>query len=162
MSQILKFFVILLFVISLFSCQSLETSLTENEKAEIKDKIKQLSNQLVETWNNKEYERYMNCYLNSDQFTFAANGKITRSWSTFSERVKASADIYTKAEVNIDEQYIDIIDRNVAIVSETFDWTATDTSGKEEKMHGTYTTVYIKRGGEWKVIYVAESFPGEF
>ena len=60
------------------------------------------------------------------------------------------------------EQYIDIIERDLVIVTELFDWSAIYESGNEENMQGTYSTIYAKRDNIWIIIYVAESFPGEF
>ena len=158
----LKISVVLLILSSLLSCQNIETPLTEAEKSDIKQEIEQLSIALFESWNNQEYDRYLNYYLNSEEYTFAANGFVVRSWHAFYDTVKAHTVLYSRAEAKTIERYIDIIDRNFVIVTQTFDWDATLKSGGEEKMIGTYTTVYVKRDGVWKIINTSESFPGQF
>ena len=162
MLKTIKYFLVLIILVSLFSCKSEMEPLTEGEKTEITTQIKQLSSELFDSWNKAEYERYMNYYSKNDCFTFAANGKITRTWSAFSDMVQAHTNPLRKSEVKVFKQYIDIIERDLVIVSELFDWSATYESGKEEYMQGTYTTIYAKHDNKWKIIYVAESFPGEF
>ena len=162
MLKSLKFFVVLIYLVSLISCKSEMKPLTEAEKTEITNQIKQLSTELLDSWNKAEYNQYLNYYSNSDVFTFAANGKITRTWSAFSDTVASHTNPLKKSEVKVLKQYIDIIKRDLVIVTELFDWSATYKSDQEEYMRGTYTTIYAKSKNKWKIIYVAESFPGEF
>ncbi len=162
MIAILKYSLILTFVILLLSCQSKIVPLTETEKTEIENQVKQLASELFDSWNSAEYAQYLNYYSNNNEFTFAANGNITRSWLAFSDTVKVHTDPLEKSKVEVVNQHIDIIERNLVIVTELFDWSAIYKSGKQENMRGTYTTIYSKRNKEWKIIYVAESFPGEF
>ena len=162
MLKIIEYFTIIAIIVTLFACKSEIEDLTEVEKKEITIQIKQLSSDLFDSWNKAEYYRYMNYYSRSDAFTFAANGNITRTWSAFSDTVKAHTNPLKKSEVKVLKQYIDIIERNIVIVTEFFDWSAIYKSDKVENMQGTYTTIYAKRNNEWKIIYVAESFPGEF
>jgi ketosteroid isomerase-like protein len=162
MLKIIEYFTIIAIIVTLFACKSEIEDLTEAEKKEITIQIKQLSSDLFDSWNKAEYYRYMNYYSRSDAFTFAANGNITRTWSAFSDTVKAHTNPLKKSEVKVLKQYIDIIERNIVIVTEFFDWSAIYKSDKVENMQGTYTTIYAKRNNEWKIIYVAESFPGEF
>lgn len=162
MLELLKYSSILIIIILLFSCQSEISPLSEAEKVEIDNKIKKLSSELFDSWNKADYAQYLNYYSNSNEFTFAANGNITRSWLAFSDTVKAHTDPLEKSKVEVINQHIDIIERNLVIVTELFDWSAIYKSGKQENMRGTYTTIYAKRNQEWKIIYVAESFPGEF
>ena len=162
MVKIFNYFTILVIIISLFSCKSEIDPLTESEKKEITNQIKQLSSELFDSWNNAEYDRYLNYYSKSDEFTFAANGNITRTWSAFSDTVKTHTNPLRKSEVKVLKQYIDIIERNIVIVTDFFEWSAVYKTNKVENMRGTYTTIYAKSNNEWKIIYVAESFPGEF
>ena len=106
MIEILKYSLILTFVILLLSCQPENESLTETEKAEIEDQIKQLASELFDSWNKAEYAQYLNYYSNSNEFTFAANGKITRSWLAFSDTVKAHTDPLENSKVEVINQYI--------------------------------------------------------
>ena len=162
MRKTLNFFVVLIILVSIFSCKSKMEPLTDSEKTEIAKQIKQLSSELFDSWNKAEYVRYMNYYSKSDVFTFAANGKITRTWFAFSDTVKAHTKPLKSSQVKVLEQYIDIIERDLVIVTELFDWSAIYESGNEENMQGTYSTIYAKRDNIWIIIYVAESFPGEF
>lgn len=162
MLKAIKYLLVLIILGSFFSCKSEMKPLTEDGKKEIYSQIKKLSSELFDSWNKAEYDRYMNYYSRNDHFTFAANGKITRTWSAFSDTVKVHTYPLRKSEVKVLKQYIDIIERDLVIVTELFDWSAIYKSDKVENMRGTYTTIYAKRNDEWKIIYVAESFPGEF
>ena len=162
MLKAIKYLLVLIILGSFFSCKSEMKPLTEDGKKEIYSQIKKLSSELFDSWNKAEYDRYMNYYSRNDHFTFAANGKITRTWSAFSDTVKVHTYPLRKSEVKVLKQYIDIIERDLVIVTELFDWSATYVSDKKEYMRGTYTTLYAKRENIWKIIYVAESFPGEF
>ena len=143
-------------------CQNNKSLLSEAEKNQIRQEIEKLSLALFDSWNKRDYDSYLNYYLNSDEFTFAANGFVVRSWQAFSDTVKAHTALYNRAEAKTIKRYIDIIDRDIVILTQTFDWDATLISGEDEKMMGTYTTVYVKREGEWKITNTSESFPGQF
>ena len=60
-----------------------------------------------------------------------------------------------------DEIYVDVLDSDLGVVTSTFDWSAIDTAGNPQQLHGTYTTLMARTEDGWKVINVSESFPME-
>ena len=153
---------LILALILTLGCQVNKSPLSEADKNKIKQEIEKLSIALFESWNNGDYDEYLNYYLNSDEYTFAANGFVVRSWQAFSDTVKAHIALYERAEAKTIKRYIEILAPDIVILIQTFDWDAIQKSGQIEKMIGTYTTVYVKRDGEWKIINTSESFPGQF
>ena len=152
----------LLILILLFSCQDFNSPLTDSEKNKIIQDIDQLSEELWDAWNSRDYAKYMDYYLNSDDYTFAANGYIVRGWDTFYDTVNVHVAYYNRAEVKTIKKYIDVIDRDFVIVHQLYSWDANLIQGGEEKMNCTYTTVYIRQNGEWKIWSTSESCPGQF
>ena len=130
MTQLLKLGVILLILSTLLNCNNSNLAMTEEEKKVIRNEIEQLSSVLFESWNSQDFDRYLNYYLNSEEYTFAANGNVTRSWSAFSDTVRAHTVLYSRAEAKTLKRYIDILDRNVVILTQTFNWDATLKSGE--------------------------------
>jgi uncharacterized protein (TIGR02246 family) len=150
-------------LICLGSCENrINNELTEQEKQHIIQEIDQLSEELWEAWNSRDYAKYMDYYVNRGDYTFAANGFIVRGWDTFYDTVNVHTAYYSRAEVKTVRKYIDVINRDVVIVHQLYDWDATYKQGGEEKLTCTYTTIYVRIDGEWKIISTSESCPGQF
>ncbi len=55
--------------------------------------------------------------------------------------------------------HIQALAPHVAVVTTTFDFAATDTTGAPIAVNGTSSTVWLQADGEWKIVNTAETFP---
>jgi uncharacterized protein (TIGR02246 family) len=144
---------------ALGGCQPTTPSLSQEQHAEVTDSLTQLVHRLAETWNAGEEEAYLDCYLPDSTFTFAANGSVTRGWTAFADTVRANRAGLAESTVTYDRIYVDVLDYDHGVVTATFDWSAVDTAGVHQRLHGAYTTLMSRTKDGWRVINVAESFP---
>jgi ketosteroid isomerase-like protein len=141
------------------ACRSTPPSLSHEQRTEVADSLRDLAHRLADTWNAGEEEAYLDCYLADSTFTFAANGAITRGWLVFADTVRAHRGMLATSTVTYDEMFVDVLGADHGVVTATFHWASVDTSGVEQRLRGTYTTLMSRTGDGWKVINVAESFP---
>lgn len=142
-----------------FGCQTEPATLSRDQRVEVSDSLTQLAMRLAETWNAGDEEAYLDCYLADSTFTFAANGTITRGWAAFADTVRIHRNELSQSTVTYDRIYVDVLSQDHGVVTATFDWSAVDTSGIQQQMRGTYTTLMSRTASGWKVVNVAESFP---
>ena len=140
-------------------CQPGDRTLSEERRAEVVDTLTQLSYRLAETWNASKEEAYLDCYLADSSFTFAANGTVIRGWSAFADTVRANREALAQSNVTYGKLYVDVLSYDLGVVTATFDWSAVDTAGVRQRLHGTYTMLMSRTTDGWKIINVAESFP---
>jgi len=57
------------------------------------------------------------------------------------------------------EKHIDVLSRDVAIATANFDFTMLLQTGDTARSSGTYTAVYVRRDGQWKIEYSVHTFP---
>ena len=55
--------------------------------------------------------------------------------------------------------HIQVLAPNIAVVTTTFDFAATDTTGGPIALTGTFSTVWLRTDGEWKIVNSAETYP---
>ena len=140
-------------------CQPQAHTLSTEQLAEVRDSLAQLVHRLAETWNAGQEEAYLDCYLADSTFTFAANGAIIRGWAAFADTVRAHRGMLRQSTVTYDQIFVDVLDYDHGVVTATFDWSAVDTAGASQRLHGTYTTLMSRTQVGWRVVNVAESFP---
>lgn len=145
---------------TLVGCQPTMHPLSQEQHAEVTDSLTQLAHRIADTWNAGEEEAYLDCYLPDSTFTFAAYGTVTRGWTAFADTVRAHRAGLTESTVTYDRIYVDVLDYDHGVVTATFAWSAVDTAGVSQRLHGTYTTLMSRTTDGWRVMNVAESFPG--
>ena len=57
--------------------------------------------------------------------------------------------------------HIQALAPNVAAVTTTFSFAASDTAGAPVAVNGTFSTVWVQTDGEWKIVNLAETFPAQ-
>lgn len=140
-------------------CQPAPRSLTETHRQALADTLMHVANELFRTWNAGEEDAYLNGHLVDSTFTFAFNGVLIRGWPAFADTVRAHRRALRESHVSLDQAYTDVLGPDVGVVTTTFEWVATDTSGTRVQLHGTYTMLMSLTAAGWKVRNVAESFP---
>jgi len=144
----------------LAACQPATTELTEQRKAEIADQISQVLNDYAGFVRQRDQDGVMGLYEQSTDLAFAAYGEITLSWDAMADVVRQSWQRFVSVEsMEWGDLHIQVLAPNVAAVTTTFDYAATDTAGAAFTLSGTFSMVWLQSEGEWKIINVAETFP---
>jgi len=81
------------------------------------------------------------------------------SYSEFVKNTYKSKEKYTEWKVEMLKQSIEIPAENIATVTQIFSYKATPVEGDKVDDKGSYTTIWRKNDGKWKVVQVIEVFP---
>jgi ketosteroid isomerase-like protein len=88
-----------------------------------------------------------------------SNDKIFRTFESLAEDAEAYYNILKEVDLAIwDEMYINVINIDTALVTAKFRYSFTDINNKKTDLRGTWTAVYIRQDGNWKIRARHESF----
>jgi uncharacterized protein (TIGR02246 family) len=141
----------------LLACQP--AALTDAQRAAIEDEIEQLYTDQAAMLSAVDTEAWLDQFEQSEEFTYAATGEVTRGFATMAEETRTYFANYESAEFTWGDRYIQVMAPDVACVTSTWEWHATTTAGETEDSRGTWTVVLRKHDGVWKIAVAAESYP---
>jgi ketosteroid isomerase-like protein len=136
-----------------------EHLLTPEERDAIASRVGQLFDEIPQATNALQFGRLLSYYRDSDELTYVARGRVTRSHGAFADIMDAQFGGVVEADLRWLDIHIDVLSRDVAVSTATFEFTAILTAGDTARSSGTYTSIYVLRDGEWKIQYSAHSFP---
>ena len=149
---------VLVFLVS--ACQPATSELTDADRALIEDALRAAHAEAAAAVNELDVERFLSFFASGEDFAFAELGKIERSWSAFSDTTRAHWGVLASVEsFEWGELQIQILSKNAAVVTTSFDFSASDTAGNQFTASPTWTAVWLEQDGQWKMINVAETFP---
>lgn len=143
----------------LAACQPAATELTDEMKSEIAQELTQVYAESLEPINQLDQEGWLSFYQDSEDLTFAANGTFFKSYSAFADTLSAHWAELASGDLDWGNLNIQVLAPNVAVVTTAFDYTGTDNAGAVMSVSGTWTAVWVKEAGSWKMVNVAETFP---
>lgn len=141
----------------LLACQP--AALTDAQRAAIENEIEQLYADQAAILNAVDTEGWLDRFEQSEDFTYAANGEVTRGFAAFAEETRAYFANFESGEFAWGDRYIQVMASDIACVTSTWEWHATTTAGETEDTGGTWTVVLRKHEGVWKIAVAAESYP---
>jgi len=147
-----------LFCAMLFAC-ALNQRLTPERRGAIAVTVSQRFNEITEATNALEFDRLLGQYRKSEDLTYIAGGRVTRSHEAFSHIMDAQFGGVTKADLRWRDTYVDVLSPEVAVATATFEFNATMESGDVARSSGTYMCIYVLHDGLWQIQYSAHSFP---
>jgi hypothetical protein len=148
---------ILLSVMS-FSCQP-EQVLSPEDRRAVAEEVGQLFNQIPEVTNALDFEQLLSHYRESEELTYVAGGRVTRSFAAFSDIMDAQFGGVTEANLRWLDTYVDVLSREVVVATANFEFNARLESGDTAQSAGTYMAIYVLHDGQWRIEYTAHSFP---
>lgn len=157
LSRAVSFF--LLSVLSINCRPPSEQVLSPEDRRIVAEEVAQLFNQIPEVTNALDFERLLSFYRESEELTYVARGRVTRSFAAFSGVMDAQFGNVTEANLQWLDTYVDVLSREVVVATAKFEFTATLESGDAAQSAGTYMAIYVLRDGHWKIEYTAHSFP---
>ena len=98
-------------------------------------------------------------FQQSEDLAWAHDGVITQSWADFSEAARQSWSGFGEVDSFAwGDLHIQVLARDAAVVTTTFDFAATDTAGAPIALTGAFTTVWLDTELGWKIVNSAESY----
>ncbi|GAF81891.1 unnamed protein product, partial [marine sediment metagenome] len=128
-------------------------------RAAIAETVGQLFTGIAEATNALELDRLLGHYRQSDDLTYVAQGRVNRSYETHQEMVNTQFGGLAGAELEWLSTYVDVLSRDVAVVTATYEFTATLPSGRNVGSAGTFMCIYVLRDGSWRIQYSSHTFP---
>ena len=133
--------------------------LTSDEQRTIAETVDSLFDEIAIATNDLEFDRLLQFYRRSDDLTYVAQGRINRSYATFAGLVNAQFGGVTGAELHFLEKIVDVVSRDVVVVTAKFQFAATLDTGETGRSSGTFMCIYVLRDGRWEVQYSSHTFP---
>jgi hypothetical protein len=149
----------LLFGLGLGCQPASEHLLTPEERDAIANRVSQLFDEIPRTTNALQFDRLLSHYRESDELTYVAGGRVTRSHGAFADIMDAQFRGVVESDLRWLDIHIDVLSRDVAVATATFEFTAALAAGNTAQSAGTYMCIYVLRNGDWEIQYSAHSFP---
>ena len=136
-----------------------EQPLTSDEQAVIAAEVEEVFDGIAVATNGLELDQLLGNYRQSDALTYVARGQINRSFETFQEMVDAQFGGLTESRLEWGTTYVDVLTRDVAVVTAIFEYTATLPSGDSVGSAGTFSCVFVLGERGWQVQHSSHTFP---
>ena len=151
--------VLLLSVLTLFGCQKSTQDLTDTEKNEVEESIRQIMNDLDKTVEDHDFEKMMEYSWNDKDYIYVGNGTITKGWKNNYDVASTihSNPKHQSFNVSYDELIVKVLSRDMAMVigDGYFNNFPTDEGTKSLKMAVTFLFERIE--GKWLLTVGHES-----
>jgi ketosteroid isomerase-like protein len=153
-------YIIFILVFTLMSCKlRVKEGLNTNpDYTDIESMINSKTSSLVKAINEGDLEGMMDHFLNSDSAVFIINGRSIEGYQLIQERFKEAIEGRKRLEVNVKKKDTMVLSPEIVIQNVYFDQTLTWLNDEKENSSGIWTSVYVYKGGKWKVLQVHESF----
>ncbi len=94
----------------------------------------------------------------SESLTYVALGRVTRGIDAFRQVLVDQLGGLEAADVSFDDLSVQVLDRNVAVSTSTYELVATLPTGNRVTGAGTYTCVFVLTGGKWLIRHSSHTF----
>jgi uncharacterized protein (TIGR02246 family) len=158
-----RFVLVIIVLLGLFSCQQAgpqeEQPLSATEKAEIEASVKAVLDTMVEGMEEHDVDKILSHYQKGDRLLYSGNGTFAEGWDSLYALAKESHSDPANAliEWSMDEVRIEILGRDLAILTASGERTRTDEEGIETTQGYSLTDVLIREDGQWIIINEHES-----
>jgi len=138
------------------ACQP--AALTDADRAAIEDEITQLYAEQTAAINAGDAEGWLAYFEPGDDFRMAYHGELT-DWSAMEATTREMFEGLSDIQFRWLGNHIQVLSRDIAIVTSLWEWSSTDPDGVVETDGGTWTVALVKKDGAWKIVNASESFP---
>lgn len=113
--------------------------------------IREVLNNQVEAWNNKDLQGFMQGYWRSPDLTFVSGATVYRGWNNALERYRKAYQSQGKqmGKLTFSDLQIEMLAPSAALVRGSFHLAMPD--GKQP--HGVFTLVFRKFPEGWRIIH---------
>jgi hypothetical protein len=136
-----------------------ETEMAAEERAAIAQTVSARFDEIAEATNTLDFGRLLSLYQVSDELTYVAAGRINRTHATMAGLIDSQFRGLAVADLRWIEKHVDVLARDVAVVTSVYEFEATLESGGTTGSAGTFTCVYVLRDGVWEIQHSSHTFP---
>ena len=142
------------------ACQPATTELTEEQKAEIAAEVSAINAEWWDLWRAADIDRGMSYFYDSPDLVFAMEGALTHGYADLDAIVRTEMASVASQEIKFIDSETTVLAPDAVCITEAATFTATDTAGvTTPEATFAITTIWMRRGGEWKIHMSHESMP---
>ncbi len=150
----MKLFSLLLVTGILFSVSSAQKAeLSEKEKDQVKNEIRQFMNEMDAAASTVDEQAYANMFIQTDELAVASQGKLFPSFDAVRDTIHAHMSMMQKQNIETTGEQIFVIDKEHAVITTSKATKATLKNGAEIEMPYALTILLVKRNDEWKIAH---------
>ena len=133
--------------------------LTATEKTEIETAVKAVLDTMVEGMNEHDVDKILSIYQKSDHLLYSGNGLLIVGWDdNYAGTNEFHSDPANAGRSHsIDDVTIDVVNRDLALLTASGYVTLTDDEGTETSRGYSLTDVLVLEDGKWVIINEHES-----
>jgi hypothetical protein len=132
--------------------------LTEEQRNEIAAEVSAINVEMWDAWRAADYARGVS-YFDTEGLQFAYEGAVF-DFATFDEMWRPAFASIASQTITMEDSRTTVLAPDVVCVMEAGTYTQTDTAGVTGPEGSfAFTGVWVRRGGEWKLHLIHESFP---
>lgn len=134
-------------------------AMTSEERAAIAQTVSARFDEVAEATNTLDFSRLLSLYQASDELTYVAAGRINRTHAVMAGLIESQFRGVAAADLGWTEVHVDVLARDVAIVTAGYEFAAMLETGAATGSAGTFTCVYVLRDGVWEIRHSSHTFP---
>jgi uncharacterized protein (TIGR02246 family) len=139
-------------------CQPAPADLIETERRALQTEVGAVVAAFWDTWREADYEAGMSYYLDSPETVFTGSGIMIRGYDAMVETFRPAFLAVSSQEMDLEETQILVLAHDVAQVTQSGVYAQTDTAGaRGPEIPFSFSTTWVLREGEWKVITCHQS-----
>ena len=152
--------VVLPLMLMALGCRPATQEFTEEQKTAVAQEVAHAYDAYAAAVRTLDADACLRLFQQGDDLTFAENGAVTRSWSGVADVVRRTWPLFASVtSFNWGKLNTQVLTRDVAVVTATFDFAGTDTTGAAVEFHGLATHVWLNTDGGWKIVNGTETYP---
>jgi ketosteroid isomerase-like protein len=136
-----------------------ESEIAPEERAAIAQTVSARFNEVAEATNTLDFTRLLALYQESDELTYVSAGRIFRTHATMAGLIDSQFRGLATADLRWIEKHVDVLARDVAVVTSTYEFEGTLETGGTIGSAGTFTCVFVLRDGVWEIQHSSHTFP---
>lgn len=137
---------------ALVGCTAAQPSLSDSERAALRDTIVQRMNSYASAINTLDPERVAPLYAENPDFRLYSDGQAFDRAGLLAF-IDQSRRVLRSFEATWDTIEVTPLGRDAALAAARFHRALTDTSGVARRDWGTVTWVWVRDGGQWRLIH---------
>jgi len=142
------------------ACQPATMELTEEQKAAIADTVNALQAESWDAWRAADLDRALSYMHDSPDFWFALQGQALRGYAESESFWREGFGTASRLDITISDSRTMVLAANVVAVLEHGAFSVTDDAGvTSPEQPFVMSATWVRRDGDWKVLYGHESWP---
>jgi len=142
------------------ACQPVATEMTEEQKAAIADTVNAAHADSWDAWREVDLDRALSYQHDSPDLWFTLQGQVLRGYAEADSFWREGFGTASRIDITISDSRTMVLAADVVAVLEQGVFSVTDAAGVTSPEQAfAFSATWVRRDGEWKVLYGHESWP---